>query len=190
MREWRLSALLRRDRAGREWRFNGLPARHVDSWLAGFTSDQGGGQVFRDRFLDMAVNYSQAARRHFDDCTTLVGGQRAGNASHLAGMAAECALKAILQGVGALVLSRSGRPSKREHICHINKLWDEFQATVAGPRAQAYILDGCNPFASWCVDHRYEEDRTIDLPTAESHRVAARTAMLLLERAHLEGVVP
>jgi hypothetical protein len=137
----------------------------------------------------MAVNYSQAAQRHFDDCHTLVAEHRAGNASHLAGLAAECALKAVLEGLGFLILDGSGTPSDKKHRCHIDKVWDEFQASMAGPRARTYVLDGTNPFAAWRVAHRYEEDRTVDLPTAERHCSDARTAMLLLERARLEGDV-
>jgi hypothetical protein len=37
-----------------------------------------------------------AARRHFDDAQLLHGAQRFANADHLAGVAAECGLKAIL----------------------------------------------------------------------------------------------
>jgi hypothetical protein len=138
----------------------------------------------------MAVNYSHAAHRHFADCNTLVGGGRAGNASHLAGLAAECALKAVLEGLGVLVLDTSGKPIDKKHICHINKLWDEFQAGMAGSRARTYVsLDGTNPFAAWSIGQRYEEDRTIDLPTAEAHCSGARKVMVLLERARLEGDV-
>jgi hypothetical protein len=137
----------------------------------------------------MAVNYAQAARRHFKDCRTLLEQQRSGNASHLAGLSAECALKAVLQGLGILVLNSSEKPSDRHHRLHVDLLWNEFQAFLSGPKAQFYLLDRINPFARWKVDQRYEEDLAVDLQTAADHREGAQKAMALLERAVMEGDV-
>lgn len=136
----------------------------------------------------MAVNFAQAARRHYDDSGTLVDKQRLGNASHLAGLAAECALKAVLEGLGRLVLTDKGLPEKEQHRKHIDIIWDEFQADLAG-REALYALQGTNPFVDWRISQRYEDDRTIDQAMAERHREGSRTAMLLLERAQLGGDV-
>jgi len=137
----------------------------------------------------MNVNYSQAGRRHFDDCRTLSGKQRAGNSSHLAGLAAECALKAVLEGLGILTLDTRGVPADPKHKKHIDKIWDEFQAALSGRAAVMYTLRGANPFDDWKIEHRYEADSTIDQATAEKHCLGAHTAMLLLERARIEGDV-
>ena len=138
----------------------------------------------------MNVNFSQAGRRHFADCRPLAGLHRAGNASHLAGVAAECALKAILQGLGLLTLDIKGMPEDRKHRHHIDKIWNEFQTALSGRRAAKYALDGGNPFDDWRIDHRYEADSTIVLSIAERHRSGADRALLLLESAQLEGDVP
>ena len=137
----------------------------------------------------MAVNYTQAARRHFDDSRKLAEQHRASNASHLAGLAAECALKGVLQGMNVLTLDGKGIPTSADHRKHINTIWDEYQASLTGRRACAYALNGANPFANWRISGRYEEDSAIDLTTAEKHRAGAHKAMLVLEQARLEGVV-
>jgi len=137
----------------------------------------------------MSVNYSQAGRRHFDDCRTLETLRRAGSASHLAGLAAECALKAVLQGLCLLTLDTKGVPEKPEHRKHVDKIWNEFQTALSGHPATLCALDGGNPFDDWRIEHRYEADSTIDLAMAEKHRLGAEKALLLLERARIEGVV-
>lgn len=134
----------------------------------------------------MATNYAQAARRHYDDSRTLAAQRRSGNTSHLAGLAAECALKAVLQGLGVLKLGPKSIPIDRKHQTHINVLWGEFQTALTGPKANLYMLPGANPFAGWRIEGRYEEDATIDVVTAEAHRVGAYKAMLILERARQE----
>lgn len=138
----------------------------------------------------MAVNFAQAARRHFKDCRTLLEQQRSGNASHLAGMSAECALKAVLQGLGILTLDSTGKPENPHHKRHVNVLWNEFQTSLTGPKAQLYLLDPTNPFVQWKVDQRYEEDTAVDLKAAKSHREGAQKAMALLELAMIAGDVP
>ena len=136
----------------------------------------------------MATHYSQAARRHFDDCQTLAAQQRAGNTSHLAGLAAECALKAMLQGLGILSLDNKGKPSSEQHRRHIDAIWGEYQTSLVGAEAK-YAIDGINPFANWRISGRYEEDSTVDFATAEGHLSGARKAMMVLEEAQIQGDV-
>ena len=137
----------------------------------------------------MSVNYSEAGRRHLVDCQALARQRRAGNASHLAGFAAECALKAVLQGLGHLTLNDKGVPEDRKHKDHIDKIWHEFQARLSGRSEVTYALTGPNPFDDWKIGQRYETDSTIDLATAEKHCAGAAAAMQLLDRARIEGVV-
>jgi len=48
------------------------------------------------------------------------------NADHLFGLAAECALKAVMQALGMLSLRSDGVPADKKHKVHINDLWNEF----------------------------------------------------------------
>jgi hypothetical protein len=137
----------------------------------------------------MAVNFAQAARRHFDDCHSLAAQMRAGNTSQLAGLAAECALKAVLYGLGHLTLNAKGMPDDEKHRKHIDTIWGEFQAALSGREARMYTLHAINPFDKWSIHDRYEDDSAIDFATAEAHRTGAHMAMLVLDRARLEGDV-
>ncbi len=137
----------------------------------------------------MSVNFSEAGRRHFDDSLALAEMQRSGNASHLAGLAAECALKAVLQGLRLLTVDTKGMPEDPKHKQHIDRIWNEFQAALSGHPAAMYALAGPNPFDNWKIDHRYEADSTIDQATAKKHCSGAHAAMLLLDRARIEGDV-
>ncbi|MDR3553905.1 MAG: hypothetical protein P4L55_04045 [Syntrophobacteraceae bacterium] len=48
----------------------------------------------------MSVDFCDAAYRHFNDAKRLFDNDRMANADHLTGIAAECALKAVMVGLG------------------------------------------------------------------------------------------
>ncbi len=65
--------------------------------------------------VGMTTDFSDAADRHFHDGELLRTHRRWANADHLFGFATECALKAIMLGLGAK--QKHGVPEgKRQHI--------------------------------------------------------------------------
>ena len=72
----------------------------------------------------MPSDFIDAADRHFEDADFLESNGRVANADHLFGLSAECALKAVMQGLG-MALRPGGVPLERRHRVHINDLWLE-----------------------------------------------------------------
>lgn len=99
----------------------------------------------RDTLQSVASpDFQAAARRHHDDAQFLLADSRWANAGHLAGLAAECALKAIMQLIpfgatpnakGILVLA----PNSKLLNQHVDKLWSELALTLNGPAAPAFM---------------------------------------------------
>ena len=140
----------------------------------------------------MPVDFREAAERHWTDGDSLFRSSRLANADHLLGLAAECALKAVMQALG-MPLHPDGRPvDKQHHQVHINKLWDEFVtfAHARGGARYALTLGAVpNPFADWDVAQRYDHSSSIGAGQAARHQSAAQTARQVLEQAILDGVV-
>ncbi len=141
----------------------------------------------------MRANYEEAARRHHRDAAYLLsaGGARRGNADQTYGLAAECALKAVMIGLGAPA-SSAGQVLERRHRVHIDRLWTEFIAFAGtrGGAAYAGQLPAGRPFADWSVGQRYAGRHA--LPThsrVETHKSAADSTMRILDQAFLDGVV-
>ena len=115
------------------------------------------------------------------------------NADPLYGLAAECALKAVVVGLGEPTEASGdlGKPWRHQHA---NAVWDEYQTLVSARTASRYLapLDafGGNPFADWSITQRYG-DRASS-PSAEAlerHANAARACLLPLQRAMYDGIV-
>ena len=104
-------------------------------------------------------DFHRAAVRHCNDATFLAEGSRWPNADHLAGFAAECALKEMLIAfLGAQ--KTSGKPFshvggiKQEHG-HLPALWGEAVALLQGRQMPATaLLLAMNPFGTWSVHDR------------------------------------
>jgi hypothetical protein len=136
----------------------------------------------------MAVKFAAAAQRTWADAEVLFGGTSLGTADHLYGLAAECALKAILVGLG--VFPSTGPTTKRPWKVHADQLWHEYTAYVSGLAGRGTLVPaGPNPFSGWRAEHRYEEDATFTPIRLNGHRVGARAAMATLEQARIDGVV-
>lgn len=143
-----------------------------------------------------APDFKTAARRHHSDAQFLFDDRRWPNADHLAGVAAECGLKAILlHYLGARLDSRS-RPvwgqNSRRLDSHIKQLWDEVRLVVAGRSAPVFasLVTGSAPFADWEIDDRYSDGNTITERRALDHLDTARAIMEVLEQAVRDGVLP
>ena len=139
----------------------------------------------------MSTNYCQAARRHFEDADLLHQNKRLPNADQLYGLAAECALKAVVVGLGAQTDSDGGLTRPLRH--HVDRLWIEYEAFVSGRTAHRYLtplarFEG-NPFDEWRVDQRYAPSEEIPPRRLFRHKRAARACGAALQRALSDGVV-
>jgi hypothetical protein len=139
----------------------------------------------------MPPDFRDAAERHWEDATYLLADSRLANADHLFGLSAECALKAVMLGLGML-LRPDGAPQETGHRKHIDKLWDEFIgfATGRGGVRYAAMLSGVsNPFADWDVAHRYVHRNHVLGAAGMQHHAGCVMTRQVLDAALLDGVV-
>ncbi len=137
----------------------------------------------------MPSDFRDAADRHFEDAGLLGSNKRVANADHLFGLSAECALKAVMQGLG-MKLRADGAPSERGHRVHVNDLWPEFRSFASGRNAVRYAdYIGLNPFSDWNIGQRYSHRSDISKDMLESHKKGAEKTMELLHKAIFDGVV-
>ncbi len=138
----------------------------------------------------MPVDYRDAAERHWKDAEYLFSDARLANADHLFGLAAECALKAVMHGLG---MKLSGdRPEDPRYQKHINILWSEFVSFAASRSGARYLnplRKEVNPFKDWNVNGRYGNGAAFPQTTVAGHRIGAKGTMLALQAAILDGVV-
>lgn len=140
----------------------------------------------------MPPDFRDAAERHWEDANCLLADNRLANADHLIGFSAECALKAVMLGLGILKLGSKGAPQDAKHRVHIEKLWDEFIGFAAGHNYAHYatMLSGMsNPFTDWHVDQRYVHRNNILDAAVEQHRAGCELTRQVLDAALLDGVV-
>lgn len=140
----------------------------------------------------MAVDFCDAAQRHWEDAGYLLADARLANADHLFGLSAECALKAIMLALG-MTLHPDGAPADRQHRVHINQLWNEF-VSFANARSGAHyasLLFGIpNPFINWNVNQRYNHRADVTPKVVEDHYEAARKVKQVFDQAVLNGDIP
>lgn len=139
----------------------------------------------------MAIDFRDAAERHFEDAGYLEAGNRPANADHLFGLSAECALKTVMQGLG-MALRSDGAPDQKQYRVHINHIWGEFAAfsqNRSGAKYSSYIDPMNNSFSDWDVSQRYchRNDITSDMLTR--HKEGAEQTKQMLDTAILDGVV-
>src|SRR5262249_45629854 len=103
-------------------------------------------------------NYTHSARRLLTDAFALWSHGTRESAAHLCGLAAECALKSILIGLGVVVPTADGQVPQGWRT-HIDRAWGQFQMNLQGHRGAAYaaLLPATvpPPFDGWLVNHRY-----------------------------------
>lgn len=139
----------------------------------------------------MPTDFRDAAERHFEDAGYLEAGNRPANADHLFGLSAECALKAVMQGLG-MELRRDGAPDQRQYRVHINRLWGEFitfSQLRSGEKYASLIDPMANAFSDWDVSQRYWHRNDITHDMLTRHKNGAQQTKQLLDRAILDGVV-
>lgn len=137
----------------------------------------------------MSTNYRDAAVRHYVDGDTLRNVLRHPNADQLYGLAAECALKAVMVGLG-MQITKKGAPRDHAHKVHMPELWMAFQSFAEGRLASRYLepLAHLNPFDDWRVDQRYWASSAIGAARASDHRAAAVMCRESMELAIVDGV--
>jgi hypothetical protein len=137
----------------------------------------------------MPVDFADAAVRHWDDAEALFSDLRLPNADHLYGLAAECALKAVMKALGMPVDS-VGKPIG--HATHIKTLWNEFSTFAQGHGGASYstrLPNGSSPFDDWKIDKRYHHRNDFVVGEVHAHQVGARITMDILREAQKDGVV-
>lgn len=138
----------------------------------------------------MATDFYEAFSRHDADADLLLQNGRWANADHHYGLAAECALKALLlrQGIpsdnGDIRSDRQYRPYRK----HINDLWDTYQSFMQ--TRHAYAIPPANPFQDWDIAQRYASKTDITEQTARTHGAAVGTIKQVIRQAILDGVLP
>ncbi|MER7014064.1 hypothetical protein ABT324_21805 [Saccharopolyspora sp. NPDC000359] len=150
-----------------------------------------------------AETFFAAAFRHYQDAQLLRGQERLPNADHLAGIAAECGLKAVLTSYLGGYIDEGNRPNHRAHprgskkkdkheYGHLPTLWDEIAVVSSGRSGSTFhqAMPQENPFHQWDVAERYAEGSHIDVTRADQHLAAARKVLPFYEEAKITGVLP
>lgn len=138
----------------------------------------------------MPTNFKEAAQRHWLDADLLLNNKRLANADQLFGLAAECALKAVMQGSGMSL--KNGIPQDQRYKVHIGDLWHEFCTFANGKicaRYLNYLDQKSNPFANWRISQRYCQDSDITVQIVNDHLGGAQQAMTVMNLAYDDGVV-
>jgi hypothetical protein len=136
-------------------------------------------------------DYRDAAERHWEDAGFLINKNRKANADHLFGLAAECALKAVMLGLG-MQLRPDGAPVESRHRKHVDSLWGEFCSFAQGRNGAKYaamVSSVANPFSGWNISQRYEHRANINQAIVKKHEKDAESAMKVLREAYHDGVI-
>ena len=136
----------------------------------------------------MSTDWRDAAERHFDDGIQLENNARYANADHLFGVSTECALKAVMLGIGHPKATSGDWPDG--HKTHIDVLWTGFQSFASGLFEAKYAayLSPSNPFATWSVNQRYWARHHFSKTSVAPHMAAATDCNQLLKQLILDGV--
>ena len=136
----------------------------------------------------MCINFYDAFIRHDADANLLLTSSRWANADHLFGLAAECALKAILLQQG--IPSDNGDINKdhKDYRKHINVLWDNYHIYMQ--TRYVYDIPDENPFNDWDISQRYAPEGTITEQIVQQHFVAVGKIKEIIRKAELDGVIP
>lgn len=122
----------------------------------------------------MKTNFKNAYFRHQKDADDLFANKRYANADHLYGLAAECALKAVMIGLDSSLVDKNGDLLNQGDKIHINKLWQYFRLFAQNRTASPYLacLPRENPFSKWSVNSRYANEKCFIKNNTLPHKVA------------------
>ncbi|MCO7272251.1 hypothetical protein [Cellulosimicrobium cellulans] len=141
-------------------------------------------------------SFGASARRHLADAVFLHADDRKPNADHLSGLAAECALKAlVLEGLGGTIMNGFVSPTPegpklREHVGGPKSVWTTVAALAQGrPEPEVTDLLREDPFHDWVVHDRYSEGKHITSEIVTRHIDGARRAAIALESVRLSNMI-
>ncbi|WP_189224282.1 hypothetical protein [Saccharothrix coeruleofusca] len=139
--------------------------------------------------------FGDAARRHHADARALSELGRHGNADHLAGVAAECGLKAIIVEHLGGVVTPTGKPKHtlaQDKLGHLPDLWDQMPLVARGRNGAQFVelITDENPFSRWDVSERYSDGTHITATRAAEHLASAARIIAIHERATIDGALP
>jgi len=83
----------------------------------------------------MKADFKNAYDRHQKDAEILFDKKRYANADQLYGLAAECALKAVMVGLDPALANQDGDLVNQGDKKHIDKLWGHFRFFLSGRSA-------------------------------------------------------
>ena len=132
-------------------------------------------------------DYTDAAQRHFHDARYLhmQTPNRLANASHLYGIAAECALKCILRGRGNRGKVPKGSGGHLPALLREIEHHSEFRGNAALiKRVKQYS----NGLSNWTIDQRYHAQATFLVQTVDAEYESARK-LLALSQQHARGII-
>jgi hypothetical protein len=136
-----------------------------------------------------STTFLEAGERHHRDALHLEADGRDANADQLYGLAAECAVKALLLGLCGIAMRDDApvRPYRR----HINELWPLAAGMVTGLTAVHHTgsLLAANPFAGWSVNDRYAGHGPIDPVGLDAHQKASASLVSGAQLARLDGLL-
>ena len=123
--------------------------------------------------------YAEAAERLYRDGTSLQEKNSVATASHLYGLAAECALKECLR---QFVKSTTDMPRK-----HLPDLLNDVKRLVAGRKFNGLVglLGKGDYMDGWKIDNRYWATATFTAPQCDHYRDHARRTLIA---ARLGGI--
>ena len=134
----------------------------------------------------MKIDFYNAYKRHVSDGNLLVQHQRWANADHLYGLAAECALKALLIKSDIPSTEHGDIDKKQSNFRkHINILWDEYYIFMQN---KIYNISEENPFQNWKIDQRYTKSENITEDIVRIYMNAITKINNLIKQAELDGV--
>ncbi len=138
----------------------------------------------------MSTDFYDAFSRHDADADLLLENERWANADHHYGLAAECALKALLlqQGIPSDNGDMSPDRQYQRYRKHINDLWDSYQSFMQ--TRHAYAIPPDNPFQDWDIAQRYAPEKEITEHAARNHATAVGTLKQIIRKAERDGVLP
>ncbi len=126
------------------------------------------------RNMKLKTDFKNAYVRHQKDANILFDGKRYANADHLYGLAAECALKAVMVKLEPLLIDDNGDLLNQGDKIHIDKLWGHSRVFLQGRTASSCLahLSGKNPFNNWNVNCRYAHEKRFTKNTTLPHQTA------------------
>jgi len=138
----------------------------------------------------MAYDFRKSSERHFTAAESLDREGWLGDAAHLYGLAAECAVKSALLGTGELALLPNGEFPEGRLKKHIEKLVSILPQIMSGrlwPGYYAIIRNAIGCFSTWSVNDRYRSEAEIAMGDYPRWKQAAAKANSMLNLAASQG---